>query len=570
MIKKILIITIIAFYSSVFAANAHLKQNFFGVEGEVLENIQERAKITAQDLPPNLSFEDIQALQEQTIAEIKNALAAYGYFKPAIKIAYRRDGNAWIVDYAIHPGNLFRITKLDVQVMGEGRFDVAFQRLLQNFPLKQGDAVRSKIYHTAKSELVDLAAQRGYFAAKIEQSNILIDVTKNQATVIIHFDTGPRYFFGEVEFLPSPYSRRFLQRFVPFKAHTPYQNNKVITLQENLNNSNFFQQVSVTPRPERAMDLLVPIEVELIPRKAIQYSLGAGFGTDTGIRGMAGIQNRRVNSRGHHFEAIVQASQKMNHYEASYSIPGYNPVTDLYKLSAAAEQQHLETSGKSRSEKIEASHIKTFWGWQQTLSLSLRDEHSMPTDDRPTINSTMLLPNLNWSKTKSDDPLNPSYGYQVSFNVRGASKALVSNTDFVQGLIQAKTLIPVSSVTRLILKGQLGYTLISDVDQLPISLQFYTGGAQTVRGYQFQEIGPGRTLLMGSVELQQKIKGNLYAALFMDAGNVSNGLTNNLNKSIGIGLLWRSPIGAIEVTIAQALDKPGQPKLLQFSMGPEL
>jgi len=182
----------------------------------------------------------------------------------------------------------------------------------------------------------------------------------------------------------------------------------------------------------------------------------------------------------------------------------------------------------------------------------------------------MLLPSLNWSKVKSDDPLSPNRGYQLNIYLRGASKALISNTNFIQSLIQGKTILPTSYMNRFILKGQLGYTLISDVNQLPLSLQFYTGGAQTVRGYPFQKIGPGRTLIMGSIEFQQRIKGNLYGALFMDAGNVSNGLINNLKKSVGVGLVWRSPIGALEVTLAEALDEPSHPKMLQFSMGPEL
>ncbi|MBA2654623.1 MAG: outer membrane protein assembly factor [Gammaproteobacteria bacterium] len=568
MIKKFLLITFLIFYTTI--ASTQVKQNFHGVGGDILADIIVRTKSGPDEVQNSLTPQQAQLYLEQTTIEIKNSLAAYGYFKPDVKTTLNHAKNNWVINFYIKPGELLRITKLDLQVSGEGLSDEAFQLYLQNFPLKQGDVVRSKVYHEAKSGLVDLAAQRGYFAAKIEQSTIFIDLQKYEATISIRFDTGPRYYFGEIHFLPSPYSRRFLQRFVPFKKEAPYSNKKIVKLQENLGNSNFFQQVIVTPRPEQAENLNVPIEVEVIPRKKVQYSLGLGFGTDTGPRGIAELQVRRLNPSGHHFEALIQPSQKMNHCEASYVIPGYNPVTDLYKLSAAAEEQHLDTSGKSRNEKIEASYIRTFFGWQQTLSLGLRDEHSVPTDGRPIINSTMLLPNLNWSRIKSDDPLNPNRGYQINFNLRGATKSLISNTDFIQGLVQAKALVPLSSVTRLVARGQLGYTFISDIDQLPISLQFYTGGSQTVRGYQFQEIGPGRTLLVGSVELQQKIKGNLYAALFMDAGNVSNGLTNNLMKSVGVGVLWRSPIGAIEITLAQALDKPGQPRLLQFSMGPEL
>ncbi len=564
-----IIILIFFLFQPVLAESITLKQEFLGSQGDVHESIVERIKANHYGLSTT-NLNEIESFHEQTLLEIKKVLAAHGYFRPNITFTKKYDRNNLIIRYFINSGELLYINKLDLQVLGEGLNDPAFQKLLKNFPIKQGNVVRSKLYQEAKSSLVDLAAQRGYFAAKIEKSNIFIDLKTYQANVILYFNTGPRYYFGELEFLPSPYSTKFLQRFVPFKYQKPYQDSNIVKLQENLSSSNFFQQVTITPKPELAHNLLVPIQVEVIPRKAVQYNIGAGFGTDTGFRGLLDIQYRRLNPQGHRLDMLIQPSEKLNHYEASYSIPGKNPVTDLYKLSFAAENQHLETSGKSRNEKIEAGRISHLWGWQQTLSLSLRDEHSIPTDDRPIINSTMLLPNLNWSRVKTDDPLSPNMGYQLNINIKGATKKLISNTDFIQALIQGKAIAPLSSNNRLIIKGQIGYTFISDIDQLPISLQFYTGGAQTVRGYKYEGIGPGKTLILGSLELQQRIKGNLYAAIFFDSGSVSNSLANNFHSGLGIGLVWRSPIGAIEVTLAQALNRPGHPKLLQFSMGPEL
>lgn len=569
MIKKILITTFIIGYFAKALCADNLKQHFTGVSEDLLKNIEARVQANQEAAVPLSSQDELQTRKEETLIEIKNALAPYGYLQPEIKTSTKHFKNSWIINYQIFPGPLLHIDTLDFVLSGEGAQDKAFQKLILHFPIKEGDVLLSKKYQEAKSNLVDLAAQRGYFAAKME-SKILIDLKKYRATVILHFNTGPRYTFGQVFFSSSPYCEKFLTRFLRFKYGDPYNNNKLIKLQEDLSNTNFFQQVNVSSKPEYTQELNVPVNVDLVPRKRFQYSLGGGFGTDTGVRGLAGFQLRRLNCMGHHFEGRIQASQKQNHYEASYSIPGANPATDLYRFSVAAEEQHLSTSGKSRTKKVEASHISTVWGWQQTLSLSLRDEHSVPTEDRPIVNSTILLPSINWSKVKSDNLLSPNCGYQLNINLRGASKSLISNTDFAQALIQGKVLYSLTNDTRLILRGQLGYTYVPDINDLPNTLQFFTGGAQTVRGYQYEDIGPGKTLLIGSIEFQQRIRGNLYAAVFMDAGNVSNSLFNDLNKSVGVGLVWRSPIGAIAITLAQALDKPGQPRLVQFSMGPEL
>lgn len=546
-----------------------ITQKFFGIQGELLKSVTERVQSFDTNVT-SIDPQEILSLQEETVSEIKSTLAAYGYFKPSITLSKDHRNHCLNLFYTITPGKLFLIDKIEVQLTGEGEKDPAFQELLRHFPLQQGDAIRSKYYQQAKNALLDLAAERGYFSAKIKKSNILIDLKRDFTQVVISFDTGPRYLFGNLVFAPSPYSITFLERFVPFQYNCPYRNKKIMTLQENLGNSNLFQQVTVTPQPENADHLHVPIQIETIPRKPVQYSLGLGFGTDTGIRGLLDVQFHRLNPYGHTMELLLEPSEKLNHFGASYNIPGKNPVTDSYKFSVAAETQHLPTNGKSRYEKVEVSRINQLWGWQQTLSLGLRDEHSNPNDGRPTISSTMLLPNLNWTKVKSDNLLSPNCGYQMNVNLRGATKNLISNTDFIQTLIQGKTLLPISENLRLILRGQLGYTFISDIDELPITLQFYAGGAQTVRGYQYQQLGPGKTLLLGSIEVQRRIKGNLYAGIFYDTGSVNDVFARHFKSGLGLGLIWRSPIGAIEVTLTEALSLPGHPKLLQFSMGPEL
>ncbi len=48
-----------------------------------------------------------------------------------------------------------------------------------------------------------------------------------------------------------------------------------------------------------------------------------------------------------------------------------------------------------------------------------------------------------------------------------------------------------SEFNRLVIRGDVGYTLINDKSALAPSFQFYAGGAASVRGYDFQSLGPG-------------------------------------------------------------------------------
>ena len=77
-------------------------------------------------------------------------------------------------------------------------------------------------------------------------------------------------------------------------------------------------------------------------------------------------------------------------------------------------------------------------------------------------------------------------------------------------------------------------------------------------------------LSVASAELQHRLYNNIWLTGFFDVGQVSSSITNDYNKSAGGGIVYRSPIGPIALTLARALDKPGMPLRLEFSMGPEL
>ena len=60
------------------------------------------------------------------------------------------------------------------------------------------------------------------------------------------------------------------------------------------------------------------------------------------------------------------------------------------------------------------------------------------------------------------------------------------------------------------------------------------------------------------------------AAIFYDTGNTSNDLFKKPNQGAGIGIVWRTVIGTLELNFAKAISQPGTPGRIQFSLGTEL
>ena len=124
---------------------------------------------------------------------------------------------------------------------------------------------------------------------------------------------------------------------------------------------------------------------------------------------------------------------------------------------------------------------------------------------------------------------------------------------------------------QLVTRLAYGRIYINHINSLPLSLQFLIGGSQTVRGYSYESIGPGRNMLYGTIELRQRLWKELYFAGFYDFGNVTdNRIFANIRDSVGPSILYRSPIGIIQISIPWRLAAHHVRPRFVFSIGPEL
>jgi len=193
--------------------------------------------------------------------------------------------------------------------------------------------------------------------------------------------------------------------------------------------------------------------------------------------------------------------------------------------------------------------------------------------------SRLLIPGVSWTRIDADSRIYTTRGSRLALSLQGAARGVLSNTSFAQADLQAKVIRSFGTGNRLIVRGEAGATYVSDFSRLPVSLRFFAGGDNSVRGYAYRSLGPtdasgavigGRYLLVGSVEYDRRIVGNWGAAVFYDAGNAFNSRPASLKRGAGVGLRWRSPVGMVRIDLASALSEPGHPLRLHISIGPDL
>lgn len=510
--------------------------------------------------------------------EIRHALEPFGYYQPTIQSSLEQSAQGWVARYHVQAGRALPLVAVDVQVLGAGHDDPVFRRFLENLPLTVGKTLNQPQYEQMKTALESIATERGYFDARFAKRVILVDLEAYTAAIHLHYDSGVRYRFSDISFQQKILSPKFLWRYPTFKPNDPYNAQELLTLQSNLNNSGYFKQAGVTAQPD-SVTHTTPVTVELEPNYQHKYSFGLGYGTDTGVRASAKVEQRWVNDMGHSYDVQVRLSPINSMLGARYRIPGANPVTDEYQITGGYVRQNY------KDQDYETYSLGGAWQmeegkWLKNYNLNFQHEN-FETGKETTSNSFLLMPGFNWTWVSADNRLNTKRGLLFGFGLRGASSALLSDITFLQGTVNMRGVYALDDDNRFLTRGNFGTTWIADsFYEFPTSLRFFAGGDTSVRGYAFNSIGSendkgavigGENLLVGSLEYERRVYGDWSVAAFIDSGDAFDGAVPELKTGVGLGLRWRTPVGPVRLDFATGLDRPpGDAFRFSLSVGPDL
>ncbi len=559
---------------------AHAKENVSvtidGVEDPLLENILTSLSIERQKDNPRLTENNIKKLHKKADQEIKIALQALGYYKPIIQSELNKVDGVWQIHYEIDAGAPLTVGTLELQFFGDAANDQAFQKLREELPLKSGDVMHHGLYEKTKKDIQRLAAARGYFDAVFSENKVEVDLKKNSAKVTLHFNSETRYSFGEVRYSKSPISYATLLELQTFEEGQPYENSLLVKLQQTLSNTDYFENVEVRPKQDLISDNNVPIQVKLSPKKRNRYTAGVGFGTDTGPRIKFGWESRYINDRGHRAGADIKLSPVLSTITTNYTLPHYPKKGRELDFGGKLERENTDTS-KSDTLNLGINYRQKRWGWDETINLSyLIENFEIGTTER---SSVLLMPSITWSLTETNNPTYTKNGFHVDLNIRGASESILSDVSLIQASLNGKYIRSFWKNGRVIVRGNIGATSVNDFDKLPTALRYFAGGDNSIRGFDYEDLGPrdsngdvigGKYLAVGSLEYEHRIKKNWALASFVDAGNAFNDFGDDIEYSVGFGLRWFSPVGLVRVDLASGISDPDKPIRLHIMIGPDL
>ncbi|MCH7336766.1 BamA/TamA family outer membrane protein [Acinetobacter sp. NIPH 2699] len=345
----------------------------------------------------------------------------------------------------------------------------------------------------------------------------------------------------------------------------------------------------------------IPVVVTLNADRLNSIETGVGYGTDTGARIRTQYRRAIVNKYGHAFDANVEVSEIRQSIDGRYSIPYKHPLNDYFNLVGGYEREDRDDIGPNIGLLVESAVLggervikNPLGNWQHTFGLRYRldrltergnvDISELPDAFRAAgINSEQqsLLLGYEISKTNTNTRLNPTKGFKQIYKLELGSESLLSDANmailgagwrFIYSLGENEN-------HQFVGRGDASYIFTDDFNKVPYNLRFFTGGDQSLRGFDYKSLSPeidgykigGQALGVGSLEYNYQFKDGWRAAVFSDFGNAfDKEFSNPTEYSVGVGIRWRSPIGPIRLDVASGISNENRPIRLHFFIGSQL
>lgn len=542
--------------------------------------------------PPQFRPQDL----EYDVGRLKNYYRDQGFYHAKIKPEVRcAPGDKVDVTLVIHEGPAVKVTGITVDI--KGKMDLS--QLRDKWPLERGDRFTEKKYVDLKNLYLNYPPNHGHPKVKVK-GRAFVNAKKNTARIHLTVIPGPLCYFGPINIkdedkLETPAAA--IREKVTFKSGQIFNLGELFNTQRQLYATDLFRSAVLTPEPVPAQETSIPIDIELAEKKKRSLKFGLGYGDEDKVRARLGLRYRNLGGGG-----------RVMDLDASYSSLGYL-FTELFTNPAifGSHFDFLNQSGARRRDLpgftdrayYTQSRLEHDIPWNFRVYFGHGLEYARPfnipldtlillegTQPEKAYRASYAL--LGLQQDTVDNPANPHHGGYIAWANQVAPVFFGSNMQFAQTILQVRRYHAIAD-SNFVLAGRVRIGLIEPIQQthqIPISRLFFAGGANSVRGYGLDLLGPrnangdpigGQALAEFSIEARfpLPIYKNIGGVVFIDAGNVFPKIHNfdlgNLKYSPGFGIRYLSPVGAIGLDIAfptnrinYETDKPYQ---IHFSVG---
>lgn len=506
-------------------------------------------------------------------------LRSEGYYQPLLEDVVEGEETP-IAIVNVTPGRRFELAEVQVLWADPSPDEATEATVRGEIGLTSGQPGRAGDIISAEGRIVAGLTRRGYADAAAQPRRVVVDHAGFTVQPSFRIASGPLVRLDGVRLetrgLTNP---DWVSGLAPWSEGEVYDPEDVAELERRLLETGVYDGVGVAlaPTDQTNTDGNRPIIVTLTDRPRRILEAGATFSTaeGSGVDLIWTWHNRFGRADTLVWQA--RAADVDSRLGVALSLPHWRRPGETLRLSGALLNE--DTDAYRRTAVVLAADLqqrigKTSWiSYGVGLDAGQYDENRFDPVTQLPINFDRDLVILTARGSayldRSNDPLDPTTGWRLTVSAQPTAVAGEDTVLFLRTEAQATAYLPLQDGAKTVLAGRVRIGSIVGGEELtvPSDRLFYSGGGGSVRGFEYQGVGPrlpdntprgGLSLFETSIEIRRDVWRNFQAVAFVDAGAIGFQETpnfNNLRYGAGFGVRYKLPFGPIRADIAFPLER---------------
>lgn len=526
--------------------------------------------------------------KEEIFEEDKERLIDYyrsqGYIDARIddvKFDFDKSGTKMTITFYLTEGERYYVG----QVVLGGNETFPTEEITKSFKMRTSEVFTPDHLRADVNQIRDYYLARGYVDTVIRPETVLNEKT-GKMDILYTIDEQHISYLNEIKVQGNTKTKDIvIRRELAVRPGEVFNGVKIRRSQERLLNLGYFKTVlmDIEPTEEPARkNLLVDVE----ETKTGEIGFGAGFSSIDNLIGFVELTQKNFDWKnwptftgdGQKLRVKAQVGTERQDYTLSWTEPWLfdRPISfgiDLYHRDSrfiSDVYSERRTGGDLRLGKRLTEFIRgdLLYKLERDEIRDVSANASQAIKDEAGVSDVSSLEGALTRDTRNS-PIYPSRGMRNTISAEVAGGPLGFDQDFTKYVTRHSLYIalPLDLVLRLHAQGGV-VDEYDDSEDVPLFERFFLGGANTIRGFDFRDVGPkdefgepvgGESMILGSVELTFPIIEKLRGAVFYDTGNVYPDAwefeLDDLRAGAGVGIRLELPIGPIRLDYGWPIDR---------------
>jgi len=530
--------------------------------------LRDRLKAAAQlyglvDHPP-ATVAGLDRRARDDLERLRATLRSEGYYAGTVDFALDADARPVAVRIQVNPGARYRVGAFSVRYVGATEPASAHRPSLAEIGVAIGMPARGPAIKDAERKVLAVLGDRGYPFPKIVEMKATVDHGTTRMRVELTVDSGGRATFGTLSIVGlAGVEEDYIRRLVAWQEGAVYDRGKLDATREALRATALFSSVRISAAETLDADGRLPVTINLKERAHRTVGAGVSYSTDIGPGGEIFWEHRNLFDRNEQLKITGSATRVEQAGKAEFRKPAFLARNQTFLTEGSFANRDTDAFGQRIG--IATIGLERTYPSRWRAAIGLIGEYDWVNDNQGDREFHLGGVQIRASRRTTDDALNPTRGTTLELAATPYAGTGDETLRFARFIAGGSAYHAIDNGKRFVVAGRLrtGSIVGESTAALPADKRFFAGGGGSVRGYEYQQVGPldsrgdpvgGRSLFEASGELRIRVSQNFGIVPFVDAATVFDepypAFNETLRWSAGLGFRYFTDFGPLRADVA--------------------